>query len=112
MVKTMQDERPVIIFFDQKYNQGIPSDFFGRPAMTSTAFVQLARKFDCPVLPIWMERLDGAHFRVHIEPAFSVDGMSDEDVVAKAHRLLEDQIKRRPEQWLWLHRRWDSKALQ
>jgi KDO2-lipid IV(A) lauroyltransferase len=112
MVKTMQDEKPSMIFFDQKYNQGIPSDFFGRPAMTSTAFVQLARKFDCPVLPVWVERISGAHFRIRIEPAFTVDGQSDEEILSRAHTLLEQQIRRHPAQWLWLHRRWDSKNLQ
>lgn len=112
MVKTMQEEKPVIIFFDQKYNQGIPSNFFGRPAMTSTAFVQLARKFNCPVVPIWMERVKGASFKVRIQEPFSVEGLSDEEVLTKAHRLLEHQIRNRPGQWLWLHRRWDSKSLQ
>jgi KDO2-lipid IV(A) lauroyltransferase len=112
MVKTMLDEKPSMIFFDQKYNQGIPSDFFGRPAMTSTAFVQLARKFDCPILPVWIERINGVQFRVRIGEAFTVKDLTDEDALAHAHRILEEQIKRHPAQWLWLHRRWDSKILQ
>ena len=53
---------------DQKTNDGIPVPFFGRPAMTAPALAVLALRCDCDVLPAWVERLDGAHFRLTIFP--------------------------------------------
>lgn len=106
LVKALQEEGRVCIIFDQKYNQGIKADFFGRPAMTSAAFAQLARKYDCPILPVWTERVNGTHFRLVIEPPFTVDGRSDEELIALVHSRLEAHILKNPGQWLWLHRRW------
>lgn len=106
LVKTLQDNEPICILIDQKYNQGIEAQFFGRPAMTSQSFAQLARKYDAPILPVWIERVDGTKFRIVINPPFKVDGRSDEEIVALAHASLEAHILKYPGQWLWLHRRW------
>lgn len=112
LVETLKDGGRVGILIDQKYNQGIPVNFFGRPAMTSAAFSKLAEKFDCPILPVQTQRLNGCRFRITIHPPFKTNGRSDEDVILQAHRMLESWIRERPGLWLWLHRRWDSKVLQ
>jgi KDO2-lipid IV(A) lauroyltransferase len=54
---------------DQKMNDGIPVPFFGRTAMTAPVLAVLALRFDCDGLPLRVERLDGAHFRVQFAPA-------------------------------------------
>ena len=111
IVKTLRNGERLAVLIDQKYNQGIPVEFFGRPAMTSPSFAQLAQKYDCPVLPFQVERLNGCNFRLTIHPPFRTEGRADDAIVLHAHALLEDWIAKRPGQWLWLHRRWDSKAL-
>ncbi len=111
IVKTLRKGERLAVLIDQKYNQGIPVEFFGRPAMTSPSFAQLAEKYDCPILPFQIERLSGCNFRLTIHPSFRTEGRSEEAVVLHAHGLLEDWIAKKPGQWLWLHRRWDSKAL-
>jgi KDO2-lipid IV(A) lauroyltransferase len=111
IVGTLRKGERLAVLIDQKYNQGIPVEFFGRPAMTSPSFAQLAGRYDCPILPFQVERLDGCNFRLTIHPPFRAEGRNDEDVLLKAHALLEDWIAQKPGQWLWLHRRWDSKAL-
>ncbi len=103
------------ILIDQKYNEGIPASFFGQPAMTSPAFVHLAQKFKCPLIAARVERLKGAHFRITaFEPAtlYNADGTprAVADVIEDTHRVFESWIRERPEQWLWLHRRWMSEA--
>lgn len=112
MVKALKNGRRVGILIDQKYNEGLPIPFFGRPAMTSPALAQLSRKFDCPIFPSRIERLKGANFRITIHPAIMAGERSDEDIMTQANRVLEDWIHAAPGQWLWLHRRWDLKALQ
>jgi Transposase DDE domain/Bacterial lipid A biosynthesis acyltransferase len=96
---------------DQKLNDGIPVPFFGRPAMTAPALAVLALRFDCDVLLFRVERLDGARFRVTVFPSLPLtrSGEPHADAAAlmvRVNALLETWIRDRPEQWLWLHRRW------
>ena len=112
MVKTLQAGGRISILIDQKYNQGEAIEFFGRPAMTSTSIAQLSLKFGIPILPIQIERLSGCRFRATVHPPLDTNGLDEKAIMLSAHHLLEDWIAKRPSQWLWLHRRWDSKALQ
>lgn len=97
------------ILIDQKYNPGLPAEFFGRTAMTSPAFVQLAQKYRCPLYPVRVERLEGCRFRVTCYPALDAT-QPVESVIVTAHHLLEQWISARPAQWIWLHRRWKETA--
>lgn len=111
LVQHLRDGGFAGILIDQKYNEGLPALFFGRPAMTSPAFVQMGQKYNCPIVPFQIIRTNGAHFRLIVHdplPVFDGNGAPRpiEDVIAQAHALLEDWITRNPEQWLWLHRRW------
>lgn len=109
--KLLDDKGWLAILIDQKYNQGIAVPFFGRPAMTSDSFAQLSARYDCPILPLQIERLKGCHFRLTVHAPFYGAGKNAYDTVMDAHALLESWIRKNPGQWLWLHRRWDSKAL-
>lgn len=109
VVAALKQGRRIGILIDQKYNQGVSVPFFGQPAMTSLAFIQLARKFNCPLIPIQIERRvghpDGPRFRVTIHPPMDVS-KDDTTLIHEAHTLLEGWITAHPEQWLWLHKRW------
>ncbi len=96
---------------DQKMNDGIPVPFFGRPAMTAPALAVLALRFDCDVLPLRVERLDGARFRVTVFPPLPLPRSGERHadaaaLMAEVNATLEAWIRDRPEQWLWVHRRW------
>jgi KDO2-lipid IV(A) lauroyltransferase len=63
------------------------------------------------VLPARVERLDGAHFRLTVFPPLpvtrSVDFHADAAaLMTRVNATLEEWIRDRPEQWLWVHRRW------
>lgn len=96
---------------DQKMNDGIAVPFFGRDAMTAPALAQFALKYDCPVVPVRLERLEGAHFRLTFYPALEVTQTDDRQadilrIMTDVNSTLEGWIRERPAQWLWLHRRW------
>ena len=76
---------------DQKMNDGIPVPFFGRPAMTAPALAVLALRFDCDVLPLRAERLDGARFRVTVFPPLPLprSGEPHADAAALMARVNE-----------------------
>ncbi len=96
---------------DQKLNDGIPAPFFGRAAMTAPALAMLALRFDCDVLPARVERLEGAHFRLTVFPPLPLPrGIGPQaavaELTAQVNAILESWVRDRPEQWLWVHRRW------
>lgn len=111
MVRALGAGKCLGLLVDQKLNTGIPVPFFGRDAMTAPSLAALALKYDCPVWPLRVERLAGATFRVTVYPRLAMPqaGTRDERIhaiMAAVNRTLEDWIRERPEQWLWLHRRW------
>jgi Kdo2-lipid IVA lauroyltransferase/acyltransferase len=110
-MKVLQENKPLGMLVDQKMNDGIPVPFFGSEAMTAPALAQLAFRYDCIVLPAWVERLEGVRFRVTVEPplAFTKSGermVDARNAMTKVNARIEDWIRARPGQWLWLHRRW------
>jgi KDO2-lipid IV(A) lauroyltransferase len=109
MVRALKKNEAVWYAPDQSYrNKGAAMvKFFGIPAATTTATSRLARISGAAVLTYFPERLPGnAGYRVVIGPAF--EDFPGADAVCDAERfngLLEAQIRRVPEQYLWVHRR-------
>ncbi|MCS6948108.1 MAG: hypothetical protein NZM12_10880 [Steroidobacteraceae bacterium] len=81
--------------------------FFGTPAATNTATTRLVKLSGATVLPYFPERLaDARHYRVYIGPPLEpLPGDSPEDDAALFLRALEAHVRRVPEQYLWIHRR-------
>jgi Kdo2-lipid IVA lauroyltransferase/acyltransferase len=112
MIEAIKSGASLAMLVDQKLTSGgIPSPFFGRPAMTAPATARLALKFRAPIIPLEIERLRGARFRVTVgDPlVVSLSGDANADTQALTDRInleIERMIRSRPGQWLWLHRRW------
>jgi KDO2-lipid IV(A) lauroyltransferase len=90
--------------------EGIFVEFFGRPACTTPGLAVMSAQSGAPVLPVFMVRqADGRHV-VHVLDA--IDPPSDRKPAAIQHatqlytRIIEDFVRRHPEQWIWMHRRW------
>lgn len=116
LVDLLKDDCCVAFLADQKLNSGgINVPFMGHMAMTAPAAARLAVRFNLPVIPISTERLKGVRFRVTTHPpiAFTPSGDLLADVEAltiKINEALERDIRARPGEWLWLHRRWPKEA--
>lgn len=115
ILKTLKNGGLIGILIDQKYNEGVQVSFFDNPAMTNPIFVHLCQKYRCPLIPVRNIREKGCRFRIIIHPPlalFEADGtpLPVEDVIMQAHGILEDWIRDKPEQWIWLHRRWKNPA--
>ncbi|MEQ5775322.1 lauroyl acyltransferase [Thalassospira sp. NFXS8] len=96
---------------DQKMNDGIAVPFFGRDAMTAPALAQFCLRYDAPAVPVRLERLHGAYFRMTFYPQLDIVKTSDRhaDILAimtNVNAIMEGWIRERPAQWLWVHRRW------
>jgi KDO2-lipid IV(A) lauroyltransferase len=107
----MQEGRHICMLVDQKMNDGIGVPFFGRDAMTAPALARLALRYDCTVVPCWVERIAGARFRFVAEEPLKLPKSGDlqADTLAlmtAVNAAVERRVRRHPEQWFWLHRRW------
>jgi KDO2-lipid IV(A) lauroyltransferase len=83
--------------------------FFGQPAWSLTSTHQLARLSGARVLPLFHERLPDGRYRVEIGAA--LEDFPSRDAVADTARimaLLEASIRRVPEQYLWVHKRFKT----
>lgn len=94
--------------------EGVFVDFFGHPACTTTAPARLARKTGAPIvlgLVIWDARLK--KYRLRFDAVEWIKRVDPEEEIlvntANFTRLLEDYIRRYPDQWLWVHRRWKTR---
>lgn len=111
LTRFMKQGGHACMLVDQKMADGIAVPFFGRDAMTAPALAQFALKYEAPIVPVRVERLKGAYFRMTFYPPLAVaqTGHRNADVLAimtKVNATMEDWIRERPEQWLWVHRRW------
>jgi Kdo2-lipid IVA lauroyltransferase/acyltransferase len=107
----LAEGKHVCMLVDQKMNDGIAVPFFGRLAMTAPALARLALRFDCIVVPVQVDRRDGARFRITAEEPIPLPRSGDVQadtlaLMTAVNATLERWIRARPEQWLWLHRRW------
>lgn len=110
MFRHLKAGKHVFMLVDQKFNRGEPVPLFGKPAMTALTFIEMARKTEAIIIPFRAERTGGHKSRISFFPAVNID-RPDMEIMREIHAMFEGWIKERPEQWLWLHRRWDSKAL-
>jgi KDO2-lipid IV(A) lauroyltransferase len=81
--------------------------------MTSPAPAKFARHTDALLLPVRTERVGGARFRVTIDRPIDIPNTGDPSADTAAAtveltRRVEGWIRERPDQWLWLHRRWKT----
>jgi len=95
--------------------QGVFVDFFGIPACTASGLARIALRTDAAVVPgftIWDPAL--RKYRLRFDPAVELirTGHLEADIVANTQqftRIIEDYVRRYPEQWLWVHRRWKTR---
>jgi KDO2-lipid IV(A) lauroyltransferase len=112
-LRALSKGQHLAMLVDQKMNDGIEVPFMGRNAMTAPALAHLALRFNCPVVPVQVERLKGANFRVTIHPPLIHPNTGDKQsdilhLMTEVNNHLDNWIKQHPEQWLWVHNRWPN----
>jgi KDO2-lipid IV(A) lauroyltransferase len=106
------------ILMDQNVVEGdanVFADFFGLPASTTAGLARIALRTEAAVVPVfvlWDE--EKGKYRLRFEPALALarTGDAERDVLentARFNRVIEDVVRRYPDQWLWIHRRWSTR---
>tara|TARA_Y100000996_G_scaffold339664_1_gene276656 strand:- start:636 stop:1496 length:861 start_codon:yes stop_codon:yes gene_type:complete len=97
----------VALMIDQRVSEGISCNFFNRKALTTTIPAQFAKKFNCKIVPVYIERIEKYQFRIEIfKPIEFSQNESSEKTTLNLNVILENMIKKNPDQWIWTHDRW------
>jgi KDO2-lipid IV(A) lauroyltransferase len=117
MLKILREAGTIGILADQNTmpEEGVFVDFFGKAASTTTGIARVALHTDAAVVPgyaIWDETI--GKYRLRFEPAVELIRTDDmeRDVLAntqKFTKVIEEIIRRYPEQWVWVHGRWNTR---
>jgi KDO2-lipid IV(A) lauroyltransferase len=105
----------VLIDHNTSREEGVFVDFFGLEACTTSGLARLALRTDAAVVPgflIWDGEL--RKYRLRFDPAVELarTGDSDSDIrenTARFTKVVEEFVRRYPEQWLWVHKRWKTR---
>ena len=111
VLRALRNNEAVGILIDQNTSpaEGVFVDFFGRRACVNSGFVKLAYHSQAPVIPgfaVWDEALE--RYILHFHPAIGMTGDEVTDT-QRVHSAMEEIIRRYPDQWMWIHRRWKTR---
>jgi KDO2-lipid IV(A) lauroyltransferase len=117
LVAALRAGEVVGLVVDQRADVGgIDCPLLGAPARTSVAAATLALRTGAPLVPAFVTRDPHGEHTLHIEPPIEIDRtvpvtLAIESATRACNEALERAILRAPEQWLWLHRRWDTDSV-
>jgi len=113
LLEALSEGRTVGFVFDQKMNgpHALKLPFMGIDCYTTPGLAELALDSGAPIVPVFMLRLPDGKHRVEIGTPLPVISNGDRQESVRqttllCQKTLEDMVRRYPEQWLWLHRRW------
>jgi len=106
LLRTLRSGGALGMLIDQDTKvEGVWVDFFGRPAWTPVGAADIALRLGATVLPTFVERLPDGRHRARVEPPLELPAEPTAATRAMT-AAIEAQIRRVPEQWVWMHRRW------
>ena len=111
IISRVKDGCSIALMVDQRVGEGLRIPFFNKPAHTTTVPAQLALKYNCRLVPIFLERKEGINFEMTVHEPYEIQKTGDTDqdtksITLKINQLIEKMIIKNPTQWLWSHNRW------
>jgi KDO2-lipid IV(A) lauroyltransferase len=112
VLRALADNQAVAILIDQhiQSSDAVYVDFFNRPAATTSALAALALRTGAPVVPVFALPQPGGRFRMVYEHAVEPPNSDDPEALRaftqRCSDVLEMYVRRYPDLWLWMHRRW------
>jgi len=107
IIENLNKGNSVALMIDQRVREGIKTNFFGKPASTTTIPAQLIKKYSCDLVPIYIERERKYYFKMYIsEPIKISSKKSIDEITGHLNKILEKMILKNIDQWIWTHDRW------
>jgi KDO2-lipid IV(A) lauroyltransferase len=107
LIKLKKKNYSTALMIDQRVSEGILSPLFNEKALTTTIPAQLIKKFNIPIVPVYIERINGLKFKITInQPLYFPQDTSQQEITDNLNQILEKFILSKPENWIWSHNRW------
>jgi Kdo2-lipid IVA lauroyltransferase/acyltransferase len=119
ITRLLSENKAIGILSDQNMDtrEGVFVDFFGRPACTAVGIAILARRTGAPIHPGFMLRKNDGMYKFIIGPEVELTRTNDYEADLRENtqrftKVIEEYVRRYPEQWFWIHQRWKTKPWQ
>ena len=97
----------IALMIDQRVSEGERLNFFNQPALTTTLPAQLALKFELPIIPVFIERRENGTYKIEFYDEITSKKFKNKiELTQKLNLILEEMIKKNPNEWIWTHNRW------
>jgi KDO2-lipid IV(A) lauroyltransferase len=112
VLRTLGSNGTVALLIDQhiQSSDAVVVDFFNRPAATTSALAAIAVRTGAPVIPVFALPLEDGRYRMVYEHPVPPPGSDEPDALREFTQrctdVLEMYVRRYPDLWLWMHRRW------
>ena len=107
LVKMFKEGKSIALMIDQRVSEGTYINFFNRKCYTTTIPAQLFKKYNCEIIPVYIERNEKYHFNLCFkEPLKIEESQSTESITLQLNQVIEKMVENNPDQWIWSHDRW------
>ena len=109
IIKNLIEGKSIALMIDQRVREGEKVKFFNDLATTTTIPAQLVKKYNCELIPIYIERKKSNYFKIYISKPIKVSKTkSISEITEFLNDVLEKMILKNVDQWIWTHDRWKS----
>ena len=107
LIKNFKKGSSIALMIDQRVREGIYVPFFKKIASTTSIPAQLVIKYNCEIVPIYIERKKKIFFKMYISKPINFEkNESIESITLELNQILEKMILKNIDQWIWTHNRW------
>ena len=107
LVRLQKKNYSTALMIDQRVSESSKVNFFKKEAYTTTIPAQFVKKFNCRVVPIYIERIESVNFKLKVfEPIKFKENQNIEEITIILNNWLEKVISLNPSTWIWTHDRW------
>ena len=109
IIKKLIEGKSIALMIDQRVREGEKVKFFNNLATTTTIPAQLVKKYNCELIPIYIERKKSNYFKIYISKPIKVGKTkSIQQITEFLNKVLEKMILKNIDQWIWTHDRWKN----
>ena len=106
-IQYIKKDYSIALMIDQRVSEGEKIDLFGKAALTTTLPAQLALKYNLSICPVYIERVNVKNFSLKFFDEIKSSNFKNKiELSKKLNSVLEEMIKKNPDQWIWTHNRW------
>ena len=106
-IEYVKKDFSIALMIDQRVSEGVKTNFFKKPALTTTLPAQLSLKYKLSIVPVFIQRKSNNKFIVEFQNEIKPEDFHDKlKLTEKLNEVLEKMVMKNPTQWIWTHDRW------